>query len=58
MLLLLFKLGQDFYCGSEDDVLDRYYQAAELCNVDIIVRITSDCPLIDSEVIDKVICSY
>ena len=48
----------DFYRGSEDDVLDRYYQTAELWNADIIVRITSDCPLIDSEVIDKVICSY
>ena len=48
----------DFYRGSEDDVLDRYYQTAELRNADIIVRITSDCPLIDSEVIDKVICSY
>jgi len=48
----------DFYRGNEDDVLDRYYQAAELWNTDIIVRITSDCPLIDSEVIDKVIHSY
>jgi len=48
----------DFYRGSEDDVLDRYYQAAKLWNADIIVRITSDCPLIDSEIIDKVICSY
>lgn len=48
----------DFYRGNEDDVLDRYYQAAELWNTDIIVRITSDCPLIDSDVINKVIYSY
>lgn len=48
----------DFYRGSEGDVLDRYYQTAELWNADIIVRITSDCPLIDSEVVDKVIYSY
>jgi spore coat polysaccharide biosynthesis protein SpsF len=48
----------DFYRGSEDDVLDRYYQTATLWNADIIVRITSDCPLIDSGVVDKVICSY
>lgn len=47
-----------FYRGSENDVLDRYYQTAKLWDADIIVRITSDCPLIDPEVIDKVICSY
>jgi len=41
--------------GSEEDVLDRYYQAAKHFKAEIIVRITSDCPLIDPEVIDKVI---
>jgi spore coat polysaccharide biosynthesis protein SpsF len=48
----------DFYRGSESDVLDRYYQASRIWNADIIVRITSDCPLIDPEVSDKVIYSY
>jgi len=47
-----------FYRGSENDVLDRYYKTAKLWDADIIVRITSDCPLIDPEVIDKVIYSY
>lgn len=50
-------LGVQVYTGSEEDVLDRFYQAAKLFkskNIDI-VRITADCPLIDPEIIDKVI---
>ena len=41
--------------GSEDDVLDRYYQAAQTHDADVIIRITSDCPLIDPVVIYCVI---
>lgn len=44
--------GYTVYRGSENDVLDRYYQAAVSTNADIIVRVTSDCPLIDPELID------
>ena len=36
-----------------NDVLDRYYQAAISNNADIIVRLTSDCPLIDFNIIDS-----
>lgn len=52
---LCSHLGINVYCGSENDVLDRYYQAAKLFEADNIVRITSDCPIIDSKIIDEVI---
>ena len=41
--------------GSELDVLDRYYNTAKDRNADWIVRVTSDCPLIDADLVDKVI---
>ena len=47
--------GIDLFCGSEDDVLDRYYNAARDFDAKVIVRVTADCPLIDPEVVDKVI---
>jgi len=43
------------FCGSEEDVLDRFYQAAKIIKPDHIVRITADCPLMDPEVIDIVV---
>lgn len=41
--------------GSTDDVLDRFYQAAKNDKPDFVVRVTSDCPLIDHRLIDQVI---
>src|SRR6185295_7583993 len=49
------KLKLKSYKGSLNDVLDRYYQVAKNENPDYVVRITSDCPLIDAAVMDKVI---
>lgn len=51
-------LGISVFCGSEDDVLDRYYQTARLFKANHIVRITSDCPLIDFKIIDDVTDLY
>lgn len=46
------------YRGSEYDVLDRYYQAAKAFEIGCIVRVTSDCPLIDPELIDDKISGF
>jgi len=58
ILELAQKYGVKCFVGIEEDVLGRYYNAAREFKVDIIVRITSDCPLIDPEVVDKVIKRY
>jgi len=47
--------GIRVFCGSEEDVLDRYYQLAKLIDVSHIVRITADCPVIDPGLIDYII---
>ncbi len=52
------QLGYPVYQGSENDVLDRYYQAARPYQPEIVVRITGDCPLIDPEIVDAVLAEF
>ncbi|MGM0509041.1 MAG: cytidylyltransferase domain-containing protein [Fusobacteriota bacterium] len=48
----------DFYRGSEQNVLSRYFYVSKKRDFDIIVRITSDCPCIDWNIIDTVILKH
>ncbi len=52
------KCGVKSFRGSEDDVLSRYYYTALENELDIVIRITSDCPLIDPIIIDEMVQFY
>ena len=47
--------GVKYFQGSMENVLDRFYQAVKFKKPDYIVRVTSDCPLIDGSLIDRII---
>lgn len=52
---LCADLGVRIFVGSEDDVLDRYYQTAKLLRPEYVIRITADCPLFDWRYLDMAI---
>lgn len=47
-----------FYRGDEDNVLERFYGAATEHNLEIVIRVTSDCPLIDGNIIQKAVQEF
>ena len=55
ILRLCADMGVRVGIGSENDVLDRYYQNARLLNPEYVIRLTGDCPCIDHGLIDQAI---
>ncbi len=52
------RIGVPCFCGDLNNLLDRHYQVARLFNADIVLKIPSDCPLIDPRIIDQVLDFY
>lgn len=49
------RLNVKYFRGSKRDVLSRYYYAAKENNADVVIRITSDCPCLDHEIIKEMV---
>lgn len=47
--------GIAFFRGDENDVLDRFYQCAQKFKLDVVIRITSDCPFVDARLVDEIV---
>ena len=52
------RLNYECFRGSAENVLDRYYQCSKKYHINNILRLTSDCPIIDPQIVDKVIEMY
>jgi glutamate-1-semialdehyde 2,1-aminomutase len=52
------KLGFQVFRGDEDDVLQRFVDAARYTNADVVVRITGDCPLVDPILVNSCVAEF
>ena len=52
------RLGAAVYRGSEENVLSRYYYAAQKSSADVVVRITSDCPFFDATLLTEMLAVF
>ncbi|MBI3032828.1 aldo/keto reductase [Candidatus Woesearchaeota archaeon] len=52
------ECGVQWYQGSEDDIMQRYKEAAQKYAADIIIRVTADCPLVDVEEISRMLAYF
>ena len=55
LIRLCTEMGIRTFIGSEEDVLDRYYQAAKLLQPEYVIRVTADCPLFDWRYLDMAV---
>jgi spore coat polysaccharide biosynthesis protein SpsF len=55
IVALCGRLGEACFRGHADDLLDRHYQAARAAGASSVVKIPSDCPLVDPAAIDRVL---
>ena len=58
LALVVENLGYQVVRGSENDVLQRYVDAARATDADVVIRITGDCPLVDPQLIDEMLDDF
>lgn len=52
------RYGAQIFRGSEEDVLSRYFFAAQENSADVIARVTSDCPLYDPQLLTRMLAKF
>lgn len=52
------KYNIEYFAGSEQDLVSRFYQTAQKFGATAVVRVTGDCPLVDPDVVNKVVACY